>query len=416
MDEAALPVLLVDLAARCGALKPDECEEFWPMIRRAVGYIVRNGPVSPQDRWEEDAGYSPFTLGAEIAALVVAADDADANGHGGIAGYLRETADVWNASLEDWIYVTDTSLAGNCGVTGYYVRVAEPDQADAASPKHGFVPIKNRPPAESSANGALMISPDALALVRFGLRAADDPRIVNTVNVIDTLLKVDTPSGPSWHRYNGDGYGEHEDGSPFDGTGKGRAWPLLTGERGHYELAAGRLAAAKELAATMEAFAGDGLLIPEQIWDAPDIVERELFRGQASGSARPLVWAHAEYLKLRRSIRDGQVFDQPPQTVARYLSGEKRTTRFAVWRFNQKIRTLTAGRTLRVEALAGAIVHWGIDGWRHVQETRAVDVGLGVYVADLATASVPPGGSIEFTFFWVDAARWEQADFRVAVT
>src|SRR4029077_17674417 len=121
MDEAALPVLLVDLAMRNGALKAAERAHYWSMIRRAIGYLVRNGPVSPQDRWEEDAGYSPFTLGAQIAALVVAADDAERNGQPGLATYLRETADAGNASLESWIYVTDTALAASCGVTGYYV-------------------------------------------------------------------------------------------------------------------------------------------------------------------------------------------------------------------------------------------------------------------------------------------------------
>ena len=311
---------------------------------------------------------------------------------------------------------TGTALATTCGVDGYYVRVAEPDQADAASPKHGFVPIKNRPPAESSASSALTVSPDALALVRFGLRAADDPRIVNTVKVIDALLKVDTPRGPSWHRYNGDGYGEHDDGSPFDGTGTGRAWPLLTGERGHYELAAGRPARAEELATAMESFAGDSQLLPEQVWDAPDIASRELFAGCASGSAQPLVWAHAEYLKLRRSIQEGRVFDQPPQTVARYVSGAKRTTPYAVWRFNQKIRTMKAGRILRVETLARAAVVWGVNGWQQVQEQHTIDTGFGVYVADLATAALPSGASVELTFFWVDEERWEQTDFRVAVT
>jgi len=124
--------------------------------------------------------------------------------------------------------------------------------------------------------------------VRFGLRAPDDPRIVSTVTVIDATLKVDTPHGPAWHRYQGDRYGEHADGGPFDGTGIGRAWPLLTGERAHYELAAGRSRAAEQLAQALEAF----------------------------------VWAHAEYLKLCRSLRDGQVFDRPPQTVQRYLGNK----------------------------------------------------------------------------------------------
>src|SRR4030095_11920790 len=215
--------------------------------------------------------------------------------------------------------------------------------------------------------------PDALALVRFGVRAPDDPRIVNTVKVIDSLLRVDTPRGPAWRRYNGDGYGEHEDGSPFDGTGIGRVWPLLTGERAHYELAAGRRQRAEELARTMEACAGDSLLLPEQVWDAPDIPERELRFGEASGSARPLVWAHAEYVKLRRSIEDGRVFDQPPQTVQRYLIEGRANTPYVVWRFNNKIRTMPPGKILRVETLARATVHWGINEWSDVVDAETVD-------------------------------------------
>ena len=415
MDETALPILLVDLAARTGALTSTDRRAFSPMVRRAAGFLIRQGPVSPQDRWEEDAGYSPFTLGAEIAALLVAADDADANGDSPVATYLRQTADAWHASLDEWMYVSDTSLARQCDVDGYYVRVAEPDLADAASPKDGFVPIKNRPPSESSALGALTVSPDALAFVRFGLRAPEDPRIVNTVKVIDRVLRVDTPRGPAWHRYNGDGYGEHEDGRPFDGTGTGRAWPLLTGERAHLELAAGRRERAEQLAKTLEAFAGDGLLIPEQVWDAEDIPERELFHGDASGSARPLVWAHAEYLKLRRSIADGQVFDQPPQTVQRYIVEGRTSTPYAIWRFNNKIRTMQAGKTLRVETLARATIHWAVDEWSDVRDMDTVDTGLGVFVADLDTANRIPGSQVVFTFLWSDAGHWEGADFRVAV-
>ena len=101
-----------------------------------------------------------------------------------------------------------------------------------------------------------MVSLDALAFVRFGLRAPDDPRIVSTVKVVDATLKVDTPRGPAWHRYQGDGYGEHADGGPFDGSGVGRAWPLLTGERAHYELAAGRTDVAEHLARAIERVKG----------------------------------------------------------------------------------------------------------------------------------------------------------------
>lgn len=416
MDETALPVLLVDLAVRTGALHASERDAYWPMMRRAAGFIVRNGPVSPQDRWEEDPGYSPFTLAAEIAALLVAADAAEAHGDGAAARYLRETADTWHASLDDWMYVTGTDLARQCGVDGYYVRVAEADEADAASPKDGFVPIKNRPPAESRAPAALTVSPDALALVRFGLIAADDRRIANTVAVIDALLKVDTPCGPSWHRYNGDGYGEHEDGSPFDGTGVGRAWPLLTGERAHWELAAGRADRAAALARTMQAFAGESQLLPEQVWDAPDVPDRELVAGGATGSARPLVWAHAEYVKLIRSLHDGHVFDQPPQTVERYVRTGPPPWRFAVWRFNNKIRSVPAGRILRVETLAPAVIHAGADGWQRVRDVEAIDTGLGVWVADLDPAAFGGAGVVNLTFFWPEAARWEGVDFQVLVT
>ena len=185
------------------------------------------------------------------------------------ADYLRETADAWNASIERWLYVSDTELARQHDVDGYYVRIAEPDRADAASPCQGFVPIKNRPPDQATGPAALMVSVDALALVRFGLRAADDPRIVNTVKVIDATLRLDTPRGSVWHRYQGDSYGEHADGKPFDGSGTGRAWPLLTGERAHYELAAGRCDTARRFAQAMETLAGESGFVPEQIGTAP---------------------------------------------------------------------------------------------------------------------------------------------------
>jgi glucoamylase len=144
----------------------------------------------------------------------------------------------------------------------------------------------------------------------------------NTVKAIDAVLKVETPVGPAWRRFNADDYGEMKDGSPFPGHGKGgvgRPWPLLVGERAHFELAAGRVDDARRLLRTFEGFASETGLLPEQIWDADDVPERQLFRGRATGSAMPLVWAHAEYVKLLRSLRDGRVFDMPAQTVKRYL-------------------------------------------------------------------------------------------------
>lgn len=414
MDETAFPILLVDLARREGALADDEVARFWPMARRAASFLVRNGPVSPQDRWEEDPGYSPFTLAVEIAGLLAAADLADLNGEQRTASYLRETADSWNASVERWTYVTDTDLAREIGVEGYYVRIAPSETAEAASPTAGFVPIKNRPPGQSVEPAAHIVSPDALALVRFGLRAPDDPRILNTVRAIDTLLKVETPYGPAWHRYNDDGYGEHEDGAPFDGVGVGRAWPLLTGERAHYELAAGRGQEAERLLRALEAFANEGGMFPEQIWDAPDIPERELFFGKPCGSAMPLVWAHAEYLKLLRSLHQGRVFDMPPQPVQRYQL-EGIGSPYAIWRFNHKCQMIPLGKTLRLEVLAPAIVRWSADGWQTIQETETRDTDLGVHVADLVNDELSPGTRLQFTFFWPEVERWEGVNFNVEV-
>jgi glucoamylase len=414
MDETAFPILLVDLARREEALGPDDLSRLWPMVRRAAGFLVRNGPVTPQDRWEEDPGYSPFTLAVEIAALLVAADLADQSDEPDVADYLRETADAWNASVERWTYVAGSDLARTVGVDGYYVRIAPPDVAEAASPTDGFVPIKNRPPADMNRPVTHIVSPDALALVRFGLRAADDPRIVSTVKVIDALLKVDTPSGPAWHRYNDDGYGEHEDGSPFDGTGIGRAWPLLTGERAHYELAAGRRKEALRLLHALESFANEGGMIPEQVWDAEDIPERELYCGRPSGSAMPLVWAHAEYVKLRRSLGDGVVFDMPAQTVQRYLKQQTGST-LAIWRFNHKCQTMPTGKMLRVEVLDAAVVHWTVDGWQTSHDAETQDTGLGIHVTDLPTDDLPAGTGLAFSLYWPAEHRWEGMDFEVRI-
>ena len=140
-------------------------------------------------------------------------------------------------------------LAKTVGVDGYYVRIGPIDLVDDMMPPNGVTVIKNRPDGQSQWRAVDIVSPDALALVRFGMRSAHDPRILNTVRVIDHLLKVDLPQGPVWQRYNEDGYGEHEDGRPFDGSGIGRAWPLLTGERAHYEIAAGQIDEAAETAA-----------------------------------------------------------------------------------------------------------------------------------------------------------------------
>jgi len=414
MDETAFPILLVDLAYREKALVTGDLKRLWPMVKSAAGYLVKNGPVTSQDRWEEDPGYSPFTLAVEVSALLAAADLADLEGEKQTGTYLRETADSWNSNIDHWTYVTDTDLAHQVGVDGYYVRISSPEVADAASPSQGFVPIKNRPPGDNLEKAIHIISPDALALVRFGLRPADDIRVVNTVKVIDTKLKTDLPYGFGWHRYNDDGYGEHENGDPFDGTGIGRVWPLLTGERAHYELAAGNKAEATKLLHILESSTGAGNLLPEQIWDKNDIPEKELFFGKPSGSAMPLVWAHAEYVKLLRSLKDGRVFDMPPQTVERYITA-KVTSNHVTWRFNYKRQTIPAGKVLRLEVLSKATVRWTMNNWKTINNIETRDTGLNVYLADLPVDSLPVNTTLVFTFHWTDANTWEGTDFTIRI-
>src|SRR5437016_12682842 len=388
MDETAFPILLVDMLRREAKYAIGDLQRWWKLVERAAKFIVRNGPVTQQDRWEEDAGYSPFTLAVEIAGLLAAADLGDAVGEKEAATHLRETGDCWNDNIERWCYAKNSDLARQIGVEGYYVRIAPPETDCAASPLDGYVPIKNRAPGQSSEAATHVISPDALALVRFGLRAPDDPRILNTIKVIDALLRVKLPQGPCWYRYNDDGYGEHEDGSPFDGTGIGRGWPLLAGERAHYELARGNRAEAEKLLHIIEAQTSPGGFIPEQVWDDVDMPDRELFNGHPSGSAMPLMWAHAEYIKLLRSLRDGKIFDLPPQTVQRYLV-DKVTAKSIPWRFNLKAKTVPAGYNVCVEVLSPATVVWTTDNWATQHEQSTTDSSLGIHVLSIASESLP---------------------------
>ncbi len=414
LDECAFPVLLLDMATRTGAVKLPVLKTYWPMVRNAAGFVIRNGPRTKQDRWEENAGYTPFTLAVAVASLLAAAEIADELEVDGASDVLRDTADAWNEQIEDWIYVQDTPLAHEAGVAGYYIRIA-PESPETLGPDlHGQVQVRNHEAGQGSISADALVSTDALALVRFGLRAPDDPRILNTVAVIDKLLKVDLPQGPGWHRYNMDGYGERADGRPFDGVGIGRVWPLLAGERAHYALAAGRRAEAEALLATIEAQTSSGGLIPEQVWDGPPIPERELEPGQPSGSAMPLVWAHAEYVKLLRSLADGAVFDLPPHTVRRYVK-EKRQARCRPWREDAPVAKIPSGRVLRLDFVQATIVLFTRDGWRSQTEITTKDAGFGLFTAEISTDGVKTGESVVFTWRDQTTGAWRGRNFEVAI-
>ncbi len=151
------------------------------------------------------------------------------------------------------------------------------------------------------------------------MRPASYGDVTASLAELDATDAVTAPNGDVyWHRYNHDSYGESQD----DGTGwpaghghqAGRAWPLLSGERGEYELAAGR-PATTELQAMADSGNG-GYLIPEQVWDRANAFGFTF--GQATGSAAPLAWAEAQYVRLAQSITAGRPVERPSVVVSRY--------------------------------------------------------------------------------------------------
>jgi glucoamylase len=404
LDETGFPVLLAAALAERNALDGIEISD---MIRRALSFLACTGPSSPQDRWEENAGISTYTLAVCIAALVTGAEFLT----GPARNFALALADFWNANLEKWTVVHDTPLAERFGIAGYYIRVAPTDVLRNERSVQEVLQIKNRSdsglvPANEE------VSVDFLQLVRFGLRGADDPVIRDSIAVIDALLKADTPKGHAWHRYNGDGYGEHDDGSPFDGSGVGRAWPLLVGERGHYELVAGR--DPRLYLKAMAAMTGPGGLIPEQVWDTAALPSKRLYPGLPAGSAMPLAWAHAEFIKLMVSSHLGYPFDRPTALWERYR-GHRPEDKHAMWCPQAPIGRIAPGVNLIIATPRPARIHWGVDGWQSVADACTRDTGLGLHAFDLPAASISGSRAINFTFQWLDSEMWVGEDFRIVV-
>ena len=411
LDQIAFPILLIGRYKKDNGLTDHESKVAWKTVRRAAGFLLRYGPLSPQERWEEESGISVSTIATCIAALLVAAELAEENGDHRLAKYCTEEADYWNSKIEDWLYVSDTPLAKELHIEGYYIRV-NPTGCLAKDLDGQIIGLKNRPDNEKNVPVNELVSVDALALVRFGLRSANDPKILGTIKVIDAKLKVETTHGPCWHRYNNDGYGEHADGSAFDGTGIGRAWPLLTGERAHYEVAAGNMKGAQALLETMEKFASHELF-PEQIWDTDSIPDKNLYKGRHSGSAIPLVWAHAEYVKLCASVSLEKVFDMPDHTIERYINNQNES-KFDIWRFMLPCPYIKKGNTLRIITEVSATVSWSLDNWEHVQKQDAIDGGFGVHYIDVPVGAFD-GEKVVFTFYWTDSHNWENKNYEIKI-
>lgn len=376
LDETAYPILLAWQLKAAGVLDIDA----WPMVRRAALNLLTSGPSAALDRWEDAGGLSPSTLAAAIAALLAAAELAADTADAGAAAHLRTVADYWNARLEHWCLARPG---------GFYARLAD-------DPDEGVGP-------------EAVIAVEFVELVRRGLRRPDDPNVLSSLRAVDGLLKADTPSGPAWRRYAGDRYGERSDGTPWNGAGQGRAWPVLLGERAQLDLAAGRQAV--EALAAFEAFAGPELLLPEQVWDAEPIPGRGLEPGRPTGSARPLGWAHAEYLKLLAAVATASAPDRVEPAWRRYVENAGPDAPL-VWHHRHRIRTVPPGGRLLVQLPEAARLIWTGDDWATNAAVPTEPVGLGLHAGELPTEIMRPGARMEWTVRY--PSRWEGVNYTVA--
>ena len=298
MDETALPIVLAWKLGRTDAAT------YIKHIKPAADYIVKNGPVTGQERWEENSGYSPGTIAAEIAGLVCAADIARVNGDTTSEANYLATADYWQNKVESWTFTT----SGSIGDGKYFERID-----DNGNPNDGhLLHIRNGGGVYDERS---IVDSSFLELVRLGVKPWNNPYILSSLKAIDSTIKQTIPGkGEGFFRYNHDGYGETATGADYTGAGIGRLWPIFTGERGHFAITSGEKA--DPYLATMRAFANSSYMIPEQVWDnnAPPGYSP----GTPTKSMTPLSWSMAEYITLLASNYSGEVMDLPAIVKERY--------------------------------------------------------------------------------------------------
>ena len=306
MDEVSYPLILAYQLGRTD-------RDTYRHIKLSADYLVAKGPLTQQERWEEKSGYSPATIAAEIAGLVCAAEAAKRNDDQVSANKYLAVADEWAQQVEGWTATTN----GGYGDGNYFLRLTRKGAPNAGDR------------LELNNNGGLadereIVDPSFLELVRLGIKSPHDPLIEKSLRVVDRLLKVTTPSGDAWYRYLRDGYGEMNDGRPWnwDGkyTGKGHLWVLLTGERGEYEIARGDFFQARQRLDTMLGFANEGGMLPEQVWDQPLSPRPDLRFGAGTGSATPLAWSMAQFIRLAVNLKSRKNLETPKIVAARYVS------------------------------------------------------------------------------------------------
>ncbi len=409
LDEVTYPIILAYRLKQNGALNAFDPLQ---MVLNAAEYIVHRGPITPQERWEQLSGYSPSTFAVVIAALICSASFARDAGYASAADFLCTYADYLVDHLRDWTVTDNGDLHPE--IRHHFIRInpAPPGDASQASPDDAIVHLPNqRPGSREDYPARNVVDAGFLHLVRYGILAPDDPLIIDSIKVVDHVLKVETPFGPCWRRFNHDGYGPRDDGAPYHAWGCGRAWPLLTGERGHYELAAHH--DARPYLLTMERLATSTALLAEQVWDQPiELHGRQMF-GRPVASAVPLAWAHAEYLKLALSIQNGAVLDRIPEVANRYLHSKQRN-RTTMWTLHYQVNSAKAGETLRIYTDRPFRLRYSLTNWVDMHDEDATETGIDVYYTDLQLAP-DQSAPIRFTFLWKDSGAWQGCDYSVQI-
>jgi len=296
----------------------------WSHVKQAADFLVTfvsseryPAPYTPQERWENQSGYSPASTASEIAGLVCAADIANANGDTTSAQRYLTTADLWQSQVENWT-VTST---GPYSTQPYFLRLTKDGNPNATNTTYS---IGDGGP--SVIDQRKVVDPSFLELVRLGVKPANDQAVLNSLPVIDAQLGTTTPNGMFWHRYTKDGYGETSTGAAWGVTSPdtfmthGRLWPIFAGERGEYDLAAHNVPGAEAHLIAIGLTANEGYLLPEQVWDnQPPASQPGFASGTGTLSATPLAWTHAQFIRLAFDIAAGRLLEQPAIVAARYL-------------------------------------------------------------------------------------------------
>ena len=335
LDETAYPILM----AQQSGLANDAT--LWPHIRSAANFLVSHGPSFGVERWEEQTGYSPSTIAAEIAGLVAGASIADQQGDAASARVWRATADQYQRTIKTWGVTT----TGTLSTSPYFIRLSkngDPNESISYNVGNGGPTLDQRS----------VVDAGFLEYVRLGILPATDPVIANSLAVVDGTIKKQTASGTGWLRYNGDGYGDcvvgagtscTVTGAPWTNgfSGTGHPWPVLGAERAQQYLALGQTTAATSVLATINTMNSGPGLVPEQVWDAADVAASPYgsdpatasigFRnGKAVGSASPLTWGSASQVRLTADLVAGRSVDQPALVRERYVTHTQSATPLTV--------------------------------------------------------------------------------------